>query len=36
MAIARRIVDADGGQIVVGSDWTGGPEFIVTLPRTVA
>jgi PAS domain S-box-containing protein len=33
MAIARRIVDAHGGQIAVGNDWTEGAEFVVTLPR---
>jgi PAS domain S-box-containing protein len=35
MAIARRIVDAHGGQIVVGDQFQGGAEFIVTLPRVV-
>jgi PAS domain S-box-containing protein len=35
MAIARRIVDAHGGQIIVGRETEGGAEFIVTLPRTV-
>ena len=33
MAIARRIVDAHGGQIAVGNEWTEGAEFVVTLPR---
>ena len=33
MAIARRIVEAHGGQIAVGNDWTEGAEFVVTLPR---
>ena len=36
MAIARRIVDAHGGQIIVGSDWRDGAEFIITLPRNIA
>jgi two-component system sensor kinase FixL len=34
MAIARRIVDAHGGQIAVGIELQVGAEFVVTLPRT--
>jgi len=34
MAIARRIVDAHGGQISVGDGATDGAEFVVTLPRS--
>jgi signal transduction histidine kinase len=33
MAIARRIVEAHGGRIAVGST-NGGAEFVITLPRT--
>jgi signal transduction histidine kinase len=33
MAIARRIVDAHGGQISIGND-SAGAEFIITLKRT--
>ncbi len=33
MAIARRIVEAHGGQIVIG-DSKSGAEFIITLPRS--
>jgi len=33
MAIARRIVEAHGGQIAVGNDWPDGAEFVITLPR---
>ncbi len=35
MAIARRIVEAHGGNIKVGREWTEGAEFVVTLPRQV-
>ncbi|MFO0787827.1 MAG: protoglobin domain-containing protein [Pirellulales bacterium] len=35
MAIARRIVDSHGGQIVVGQDSSSaGAEFVITLPRS--
>ena len=34
MAIARRIVEAHGGQIAVGNDSSAGAEFIVTLLRS--
>jgi signal transduction histidine kinase len=33
MAIAKRIVEAHGGQIVVGSDSAPGAEILITLPR---
>jgi PAS domain S-box-containing protein len=33
MAIARRIVDAHGGRILVGDQWKSGAEFVVWLPR---
>jgi signal transduction histidine kinase len=33
MAIARRIVEAHGGQIVVGNGAAGGAEILITLPR---
>jgi PAS domain S-box-containing protein len=33
MAIAKRIVDAHGGQIAVGPGSVGGAEIIITLPR---
>lgn len=33
MAIARRIVEAHGGQIAVGDEWSEGAEFVVTLPK---
>jgi PAS domain S-box-containing protein len=33
MAIARRIVEAHGGQIAAGEDSTPGAEIIITLPR---
>jgi signal transduction histidine kinase len=33
MAIARRIVEAHGGHIAVGDQWTAGAEFVVTLPK---
>ena len=36
MAIARRIVDAHGGQITVGNDSSTGAEFVVTLMRNNA
>jgi two-component system sensor kinase FixL len=35
MAIARRIVEAHGGQIVVGNDSSVGAEFIIILPRSI-
>jgi PAS domain S-box-containing protein len=34
MAIARRIVDAHGGQISVGGQASSGAEFVITLQRT--
>jgi len=36
MAIARRIVDAHGGQIAVGKATSGGAEFVITVARTSA
>ena len=33
MAIVKRIVEAHGGSIVVGSKFTSGAEFVITLPR---
>jgi signal transduction histidine kinase len=33
MAIVKRIVEAHGGNIVVGSDVASGAEFVITLPR---
>jgi PAS domain S-box-containing protein len=33
MAIAKRIVEAHGGQIVVGNGAAGGAEILITLPR---
>jgi two-component system sensor kinase FixL len=35
MAIARRIVEAHGGQIAVGNDSSDGAEFVITLPRSI-
>jgi two-component system sensor kinase FixL len=35
MAIARRIVEAHGGQIAVGNDSSVGAEFVITLPRSI-
>ena len=35
MAIARRIVEAHGGQIAVGNDSSIGAEFVITLPRSI-
>lgn len=34
MAIAHRIVEAHGGRIALGEEWSKGAEFVVTLPRT--
>jgi PAS domain S-box-containing protein len=36
MAIARRIIEAHGGQISVGDESSTGAEFVITLPRTNA
>jgi len=33
MAIARRIVEAHGGQIAVGTNQGPGAEILITLPR---
>jgi signal transduction histidine kinase len=33
MAIAKRIVEAHGGNIVVGNELVSGAEFVITLPR---
>jgi signal transduction histidine kinase len=33
MAIAKRIVEAHGGQITVGSPTTPGAEIVLVLPR---
>lgn len=35
MAIARRIVEAHGGQVAVGNDSSAGAEFVITLTRSM-
>lgn len=35
MPIAKRIIDAHGGELSVGTDWSQGAELVVTLPRNL-
>lgn len=36
LAIAKRIIEAHGGTIVVGDNWTEGAEFVIRIPREAA